>query len=82
MTPLMVSREIAAIEQIITIAGFVQFATDGQALFMDDLLVSGNIKFSPQANESYRVKDKLDKTGSSVWIENSKGEIVGKVIKT
>jgi hypothetical protein len=81
MTPTMLSREIATIEQTITIAGFVQFATDGQAMFGDSMLVSGDIKFTPQAHETYKVNGKLDQSGSEVWLENSKGEIVSEVVK-
>jgi uncharacterized protein YceK len=81
MTPTMVSREIAAVEQNITIAGFVQFATDGQAMFGDSMLVSGDIKFTPNVNETYKVNGKLNKKGSEVWLENSKGEIVSQIVK-
>jgi hypothetical protein len=81
MTPTMVSREVATIEQIITIAGFVQFATDGQAMFGDSMLVSGDIKFTPNVNETYKVNGKLGESGSEVWLENSKGEIVSEVVK-
>jgi len=81
MTPAMVSREVAAVEQNITIAGFVQFATDGQAMFGDSMLVSGDIKFTPNVNEIYKVNGKLNKKGSEVWLENSKGEIISKIVK-
>ena len=81
MTPTMVSREIAVVEQNITIAGFVQFATDGQAMFGDSMLVSGDIKFTPNVDQTYKVNGKLNKKGSEVWLENSKGEIVSEIVK-
>lgn len=82
MTPTMVSRQVATIEQMITIAGFVQFATDGQGMFGDSMLVSGDIKFTPNVDESYKVNGKLNKNGSEVWLENSKGEVVSEVVKS
>lgn len=81
MTPTMVSRDVATVKQTITIAGFVQFATDGQAMFGDSMLVSGDIVFTPLENETYIVNGKLSKNGSEVWLENSKGEIVSEIVK-
>ena len=82
MTPTMVSREVATISQIISIAGFVQFATDGQAMFGDSMLVTGDIEFTPVAGERYKVNGKLTKNGSEVWLENSSGEVVSEVVKS
>ena len=82
MTPTMVSREVATISQIISIAGFVQFATDGQAMFGDSMLVTGDIEFTPVTGERYKVNGKLTKNGSEVWLENSSGEVVSEVVKS
>ena len=82
MTPTMVSRDVAAISQTITVAGFVQFATDGQAMFGDNMLVTGDIEFTPVAGALYKVNGKLTKNGSEVWIESSSGEVVSEVVKS
>jgi len=82
MTPTIVSREVATIDQTFTIAGFVQFATDGQAMFGDNMLVTGDIKFTPNAGETYKVNGTLNKKGSEIWLENSQGEVVSEVVKT
>lgn len=81
MTPSMVSREIPTKTQTFTIEGFVYFATDAQAIFGNDMHVVGDMTFTPVANETYFVKGDLDKKGSVVWLEDSKGNVVGEKIR-
>lgn len=76
ITPYMVTRTVMTEEQQFTIAGFVQFMIDGQTLVGENLLVSGNVSFNPIANETYNVTGELSKYKSTVWIEDSKGNIV------
>lgn len=80
MTPDMVTRPITTEEQTLTIAGFVQFATDGQGMFGDHMLVQGDIRLIPKPNETYRITGELSKEGSSVWLEDSSGNQIGEKI--
>lgn len=77
MKPLMVSREITAEPHILTIQGYVHFATDGQAMFGRSMLVTKEIHLTPKPHETYKVKGVLDKSGSKVWLEDSEGNIYG-----
>ena len=76
MVPTIVGRRILPIEQTFTLAGYVQFATDAQALFGDNMLVTGDVRFTPRADEEYFVKGTLGLQKSSIWIEDSKGQPV------
>lgn len=76
ITPYMVNRAVTTEEQEFTIAGFVQFMQDGQTLVGENMLVSGNVSFEPIANETYSVTGELNKYNSTVWVEDSKGNIV------
>lgn len=73
MTPYMVSREVTNEEQVFTIMGFVQFATDAQGMFGDHMLVTKEVLLKPDTNEKYIVSGKLSKEKSDVWIEDSMG---------
>lgn len=75
-TPSIVSREVIPKEQKFTLQGLVFFPTDAQLLFGDDMSVTKEFNFAPKAGETYTVRGKLNKSGSSVWLENSKGQIV------
>ncbi len=81
MTPSMVTRTVAAIEQTFTVAGFVHFATDAQTIFRDDRMVTAEIRFTPQIEARYRVVGTLDPAGPKVWIEDSAGAIVDTVVQ-
>lgn len=76
ITPYMVTRTITTEEQQFTITGFVQFMIDGQTLIGENMLVSGNVSFDPIANETYSVTGELSQYMSTVWVEDSKGNIV------
>ena len=73
MTPQMVSRQVTVEPHLFTIMGFVQFATDGQAMFGDLMLVKKTIELTPVAGETYTVNGKLATKGSDVWLEDTKG---------
>lgn len=73
MTPQAISREVTTDNQVFTIVGYVQFATDGQAMFGDNMIVRKTVEIAPRAGETYKVVGELRKDGSDVWIEDSKG---------
>jgi hypothetical protein len=73
MTPYMVSRDTTNQEHVFTIAGFVQFATDGQTIFSNSMIVVKEITFKPKTNQLYTIKGELSSNGSDVWIEDKKG---------
>ena len=73
MTPYMVSREVTVDSHVFTIMGFVQFATDGQGMFSDHMMVTKTVNLAPQAGEIYKVAGELNKNGSDVWLEDSNG---------
>ncbi|WP_345990596.1 hypothetical protein WCX18_06030 [Sulfurimonas sp. HSL1-2] len=83
-TPSMVSREVMSKKQKLTLKGLVFFPTDAQLLFGDDMSIIKEFIFTPEAGETYTVRGKLSESGSSVWLENSAGEIVegslGKIV--
>ncbi|EDP98697.1 hypothetical protein [Shewanella benthica] len=53
---------------------------DGQTLVSGNILVSGNVSFAPIASDTYKVTGELNKYSSSVWVEDSKGNIVSEKI--
>lgn len=75
-TPSMVTRFVMAKEQKFTLQGIVFFPTDAQALMFDEMEVTKEITFTPKAGEVYTVRGKLDKKGSTVWLEDSSGKTV------
>ena len=68
MTPYLVLRDVATKEQTFTISGFVQFATDAQALFGNRMEVVKEVKFTPKENEIYSIEGELSEGGSKIWI--------------
>lgn len=74
--PIIVSRDVMAIEQKFTLHGLVFFPTDGQAMFGDDMGVKKDFIFTPKPNETYTVRGELSKPGSKVWLEDSSGNMV------
>ena len=78
--PVMVEREVLPEEQVFTIVGHVFFPTDAQLLFGNTLKVEGTVKFVPEAGETYLVRGSISESISEVWIENSRGKIVGEKI--
>ncbi len=74
--PKIVSREVMAKEQTFTIQGMVFFPTDAQALFLDDMAVTEQVRFSPAPGEKYTVRGKLSAQGSEVWLEDASGNKV------
>ncbi len=75
-TPNITSRKVMPREQKFTFQGLVFFPTDAQALFGDNMIITKDFVFTPKANETYTIRGKLEKSGSSVWLENSAGEVV------
>ena len=43
--------------------------------------LGANTAIFANVNETYKVNGKLGESGSEVWLENSKGEIVSEVVK-
>jgi len=78
--PVMVEREVLPESQAFTISAYVFFPTDMQMLFGNTLTVEGTVTFSPEPGESYLVKGELNETRSEVWLENSKGDLIGEKI--
>lgn len=77
MTPVMVTHDVPVEELNITLAGYVFFATDAQGMFGDSMLVEGDLTFTPVANETYTVRGELTKKKSTIWLEDSAGDLVG-----
>ena len=77
MTPVMITHDVPVEELNIMLAGYLFFATDAQGMFGDSMLVEGELSFTPNAGEIYTVKGELGKEVSTVWLEDSKGNIVG-----
>ncbi len=71
-----VMRDVLPKSQKFTIQGLVFFPTDAQAIFGDEMSVTKEFMFTPVAGEKYMVKGELDKKSSTVWLEDSKGNIV------
>lgn len=74
--PIIVSRDVMAVEQKFTLVGLVYFATDGQAIFGDEMLVEQDFTFTPRTDETYTVRGYLSKSGSQIWLEDSSGIVV------
>jgi hypothetical protein len=81
MRPQMVGRWVPAEEQTFTISGYVQFSSKAQAMVGEEMLVTGQVTFKPEPNGRYRVKGKLSEEESWVWVENSRGVLVGEKIQ-
>ena len=73
MTPQMLSREVTTDSHLFTLVGFVQFATDGQGLFGDSMMVKKSLRLTPEPGMLYRVTGELSKSGSDIWLEDSNG---------
>ena len=74
MTPWMLSREVTTESHVFTLVGFVQFATDGQGLFGDSMMVEKLLRLTPEPGMLYRVTGELSKSGSDIWLEDSSGK--------
>ncbi|MEN7341792.1 MAG: hypothetical protein AAAFM81_02580 [Pseudomonadota bacterium] len=76
MTPDMVERNVTTEPQTWALAGFIQFATDAQAMFADSMLVYGQVEIEPKPGETYEVVGQLAKAGSEIWVVDSSGNVV------
>ncbi len=79
--PVIVERSVVASEAKYTLQGIKFFPTDVQSLFGNEMKVTGDIVFTPEANKNYYVRGELSKDGSKVWLEDSEGNIVSRVIR-
>ncbi|WP_257326061.1 hypothetical protein [Pseudoalteromonas rhizosphaerae] len=81
-TSQLIETAVPAIEATFTIVGATAHAAPIQSLFSDNLIVRGDITFTPEPHEEYIVKGVLNSEYSAVWIENKEtGEIDNKKIE-
>ena len=74
--PVTRSHPLPVTPLMITIQGVTRYGAPIMSLINKIYDVSGVVRFVPQAGEEYEVRGVLGEAGTSVWIENSKGEIV------
>ncbi len=70
LNPVLEFRKFPIQKTKLHIAGYIHYATDGQALFKDDLNIEAIFEFLPEANFYYEVKGVLSEDGSELWIED------------
>jgi len=78
MNPVIIGRYVPARSAVFTIIGRTYYGAPILDLANTVYEVSGNIRFTPQADHSYKVKGILSDTGSSVWIEDQNGTVIVK----
>jgi hypothetical protein len=78
MSTVSVGREIPASPTSLTLVGRRDYAAPIQTLVNKIYLVSGDLEFTPNADETYVVRGILGASGSAVWLENEKtGALIG-----
>ena len=80
MDPQIAARWVKAEQQTFTITAYVEYASKAQAMFGDEMMVSGDVTFTPEPNGRYIVKGKLSKDGYAVWIADVSGKVVSEKV--
>lgn len=80
MKPIIEQRKVPAQTSTITIRGMTYFAAPILAFGGGDYHITGNVSLNLKPNEHYYVKGVLSKSYKSVWIEDSKGNIVSEKV--
>jgi len=78
MNPVIIGRYVPARSAVFTITGRTLYAAPILDLANTIYEVTGNIRFTPQPDHSYKVRGILSDTGSSVWIEDQNGAVIVK----
>ncbi len=79
MSTVSVGREIPASPTTVTLVGRRDYAAPIQTLVNKIYLVSGDLEFTPDPDETYVVKGVLGQSGSAVWLESEKtGTVIGR----
>ena len=74
--PVITSRDVLPSEQKFSIQCFVFYPTEKQRVFNDSMRVSHEFMFTPKPGENYTIKGKLEKSGSTIWLEDSAGRVI------
>ncbi|QPL42041.1 hypothetical protein IT970_11220 [Pseudoalteromonas sp. A41-2] len=82
LTPVGFSREVPTEPMTLTLVAQVHHAAPINYMFNagSNFIVSGDVSFTPEANQHYVVKGYLSPDFSSVWIENMSGKQVSDAI--
>ena len=81
-TSQLIESAVPSIESTFTIVGATAHAAPIQSLFSDNLIVRGDITFTPKPHAEYIVKGVLKPEYSAVWMEDKEtGEIINKKIE-
>ncbi len=81
MTPVVTERQVPSSVSTLTIQGLTHYAAPILALKGGNYSVGGNVEVELEANTTYLVKGELSKNYSAIWLEDSSGNVVSKIIE-